>query len=331
MENAGTNASFWETGESSVTCRLCPWNCKISEGKIGVCRVKKNVGGKLIATAYGQTTSFNLDPIEKKPLSHFYPGSSILSVGPNACNFDCAFCQNYQVSQIDAATRFVSPEQLAKSAKEAGDDCIGVAYTYSEPLMWYEYIIDAAEKVKDKGLKNVLVTNGYLNEKPFREILPLIDALNIDLKSMDESFYKKICKGKLEPVLRNIEIAAKSSHIEITNLVIPTLNDSDENFEKLAEFIADIDPFIPLHLSRYHADYKMDIGPTPPETLLRAKTIADEKLKYVFIGNINIPKMADSLCPFCKTVLISGRYGSKVYRLKDGSCLECGNKVHIIT
>ena len=324
-------AAYWNSREDGKTdCRLCPFHCLIKEGKLGICGVKKNIGGRLIATEYGHTTSFNYDPIEKKPLYHFYPGTSILSVGINGCNLDCSFCQNYQVSQKEAFTQYLSPQELADGAGRDGS--IGVAYTYTEPLMWYEYIIDSAKLVKENGLKTVLVTNALLEEEPFDEILPYIDAMNIDVKSMDEDFYKKICKGKLAPVLRNVEAAAKSCHVEITNLVIPTLNDSDHHFERLASFLAELNPEIPLHFSRYHPAYKMTIPPTPAATLIRAAEIAAKKLKYVFIGNINIAQWLNTYCPHCRALLVEreGFYTAQVAGVENGSCRKCGNKVNIV-
>lgn len=283
----------------------------------------------MFAVAYGLTTSFNFDPIEKKPLYHFYPGASILSVGINACNFSCSFCQNFEVSQRNAPTRYVSPEKLAQEARRG--DCIGIAYTYTEPLMWYEYVLDSAKLAKEKGLKNVLVTNGYMEPEPFDKLLPHIDALNIDLKSMDEDFYKKVCRGGLAPVLRNIEKAAKQTHVEVTNLVIPTLNDSDYNFERLADFIAGIDPAIPLHFSRYHPAYKMRIGETPVETLVRAAEIASRKLKHVYIGNIHLREWMNSNCAHCGNLLVErGGYCVTSAGVQNGLCVKCGNEVNII-
>jgi len=282
-------ALYWEKGEGdSVTCNLCPFHCKIALGKSGICRVKENRGGELFTTAYGMTTSFSFDPIEKKPLYHFHPGSSILSVAPNSCNLSCGFCQNWQISQISQTARFVSPYELAESAKNGG--AIGVAYTYSEPLMWYEYLLDAMSAVKSAGLKNVLVTNGHLENKPFKKLLPLTDAMNIDIKSMDDGFYKKVCKGKLKPVLENVKSAFGKVHLEITNLVIRGLNDSDSDFKKLVDFIAGMDKKIPLHFSKYHPAYKMEIPATGLDNLLRAKEIALEKLDFVYLGNVNMPK-----------------------------------------
>ncbi len=314
-----------------VKCLLCPHKCVIAQGKTGICRVKKNVGGKLWAIAYGQTTSFSFDPIEKKPLYHFYPGTSILSIGPNSCNLKCPFCQNYQVSQLDTPTRYFSPQEIARRADV--ENCCGVSYTYSEPLMWYEYVLDCAKAVRQKGLKNVLVTNGMLEPEPFDEILPYIDGLNIDLKSMDEDFYKKTAKGKLAPVLRNIEKTAKGNlaHLEITNLVIPSLNDTDEDFQKLTDFLAGIDPEIPVHFSRYHPAYKMDYPKTPVETLLRAAEIARGKMKYVYIGNVYAGDYLNTVCPSCGAMLIEREsYSGKLLGFSDGRCLECGEKVNII-
>ncbi len=324
-------AKYWEKVEGGgVQCLLCPVRCRLKEGKTGVCMAKKNVGGRLMAVTYGLTTSFNVDPMEKKPLYHFYPGTQILSMGPNACNLGCQFCQNFQISQQTAPTSFISPEDVAAAAIKI-PDCVGVAYTYTEPLMWYEYILDAAEQVKKAGLKNVLVTNGYLEPEPYDAILPLIDALNVDIKSMDEDFYRRVCKGKLAPILRNVEKTVGKAHIEITNLVIPGLNDADDNFERLAKFLAGLDPFIPLHFSRYFPMYKMDNPPTPPETLFRAAEIAKRWLKYVFVGNINAHGYDDTLCPFCKSVLIRrDGFHADVEGLKAGLCASCGGNPRII-
>ncbi|GMT42004.1 MAG: AmmeMemoRadiSam system radical SAM enzyme [bacterium] len=326
----GVEALYWESKPGGkIRCLLCPFKCVVKEGKKGICRVKANVGGKLFAVAYGRSASFNFDPIEKKPLYHFFPGTSILSVGLNACNLDCAFCQNFEVSQREAPSRYISPEELARAANR--DGCAGIAYTYTEPLMWYEYIVDSARLAKEKGLKTVLVTNGHLEPEPFDEILPLMDALNMDLKSMDEAFYKKICKGRLSPVLRNIEAAAERSHLEVTNLVIPTLNDSDSHFERLASFLADINPMIPLHLSGYHPAYKMNIEPTPPETLVRGAEIAKKWLKYVYIGNVYTAEWTNSYCPHCGNTLVEREgYRAVPAGVKNGVCTNCGGEVNII-
>jgi len=331
--NAQREALFWRGDEKRpdrVVCLLCPFKCTLPDGKTGICKAKKNIGGRLFAISYGLTTSLAMDPIEKKPLYHFYPGTEILSLGPNSCNLDCSFCQNFQTSQLKAPTRFISPEEVAHVAKSEGS--LGVAYTYTEPLMWYEFIIDTAPIVRGAGLKNVLVTNGHLEEEPFIKILPLIDALNIDIKSMDPSFYRKICKGKLEPVLNNVQLAAeaKNVHLEITNLVIPGLNDSEDDFVKLSKFLAELDPFIPLHFSRYRPMYRMNIPPTPVETLFKARTIAEKYLKYVFIGNVHDPD-GNTFCPHCRSVVIERDYSATKVSLKEGKCLKCGNDTKIIS
>jgi len=332
-------ALYWSKGDNnSAECRLCPIHCRVKEGKVGVCRVKKNIGGKLYATGYGLTTSLNVDPIEKKPLYHFYPGTSILSIGPNACNLKCSFCQNYRVSQENASVSYLSPERPAEIAAET-PNCIGVAYTYSEPLMWFEYLLDTVGHVRSAGLKNVLVTNGHLEEEPFNEILPHIDAMNIDIKSMDDSFYKKTCKGSLKSVLKNVENAAGKIHVEITNLVIPGLNDSVHNFEQLSAFLADIDPDIPLHFSRYHPAYKMERPATPVETLLRAREVARKRLKHVYVGNVLLPGDNDTACPSCSERVIERdymgiRFGAKDHesiKVKDGKCQKCGGIVNIVS
>lgn len=323
-------ARYWEKRpDGSAACHLCPHHCIVKPGKTGICMAKTNEGGELIANAYGLTTSLNLDPMEKKPLYHFHPGTEILSIGPNACNLGCRFCQNFQISQQAAPTRYLSPEALVLAAQKCGG--VGVAYTYSEPLMWYEYLLDACRAVKEAGMVNVLVSNGHLQPEPYDELLPLIDALNIDIKSMDETFYRKTCKGWLAPVLRNVAAAAGKAHIEITNLVIPTLNDADGDFEKLARFVASVDPFMPLHFSRYRPMYKMDIPATPVNTLIRAARIAKNHLKYVFIGNADVEEFSHSLCPFCGHTLIE-RHGYSVLAagVKKGHCLSCGEAVKIV-
>ena len=214
-----------------IHCLLCPQSCVIDQEKIGFCRVRKNIQGKLYTLIYGQATSVALDPIEKKPLYHYHPGEFILSVGTKGCNFACPFCQNWSISQDDSAeTAIITPQELIEKAKEL--DSFGIAYTYNEPFIWYEFVLEAAELAKSVGLENVLVTNGYVNLKPLGEMLPFIGAMNIDLKSIDEEFYRKICKGHLNPVLEAIKRSHKTCHIELTNLVIPTLNDSEDGLKR---------------------------------------------------------------------------------------------------
>lgn len=281
-------ASYYTTEKDFVRCLLCPHNCRIDEGKTGICRARKNTGGKLYSLVYENFTSINIDPIEKKPLYHFHPGSMILSVGTIGCNFRCMFCQNWEISQSDydrlPMTRLTSNNAL-KYAKKVGS--IGIAYTYNEPLINFEWDLETSQLFRKNGMKNVLVTNGFISEEPWREIIEFTDAANIDLKSFDDNFYRKICGGRLEPVLKNIEIMVKSKkHVELTNLIIPRHNDDLKLIENMVDWIADLSPEIPLHFSRYFPMYKMTESPTPYETLKEAKNIAEKKLKYVHLGNI---------------------------------------------
>ena len=278
---------YKKLNDDSVQCLLCPKLCKIKEGKSGFCGARENIGNKLFSNIYSRVSSQGMDPIEKKPLYHFYPGSLILSLGTIGCNFACPFCQNWQISQEhNVPTQNMSPSEAVEKALERSS--VGIAYTYSEPMIWYEYVMDTAKLAKEKGLKNVLVTNGYINEKPIKELLPFIDAMNIDLKAFDEKFYKEICKGELEPVLKTIKICSTSCHVEITNLIIPRLNDTTRHFENLVNWIKEnIGADIPLHFSRYFPHYKMKTSSaTPIETLEQAYEIAKRKLRYVYLGNI---------------------------------------------
>ena len=269
-----------------VQCHLCPYECFIADGKKGACGVRINKDGVLYSEVYGKTTGIALDPIEKKPLYHYHPGEKILSLGTRGCNFACDFCQNWHISQeLDAPTQNVTSEDVIEKAK--GYNSFGIAYTYNEPFIWYEFVLDTARLAKTAGLENVLVTNGYVNMEPLEEMLPLIGAMNIDLKSFNEDFYVRICRGRLKPVLDVIKRSAKSCHVELTNLLIPTLNDSESDIRKMVGWIYDnLGDKVPLHFSRYFPCYKMDLPATPVATLKMAERVAKEKLKYVYLGNI---------------------------------------------
>lgn len=309
-----------------VRCDLCPHRCVVAEGATGTCGVRANRGGKLWADAYGRTVTAAVDPIEKKPLYHFMPGSVILSIGPNGCTFRCDNCQNWHISKERAPTRYLSPEELVDLAGRDGS--IGVAFTYTEPLLWFEYIRDAAPLLRAKGLKAVLVTNGFLEEEPAREIAPLVDAFNVDLKSMSDEFYRKVCGGRVEPVKRFIEIAARVSHVEVTNLVIPGLNDADADFEAIAAWIASVSPEIPTHFSRFFPQYRMeDRGPTPPERLRRAYEIASKRLRYVYVGNIFIDGTENTRCPSCGETVVRRSGFSARSLARDGRCPKCGTAI----
>ncbi|SYZ73650.1 conserved hypothetical protein [Candidatus Zixiibacteriota bacterium] len=317
-------AHYEKLDENKVRCHLCPADCILSEGKIGICGSRFNRGGKLVTDNFGELVTACYDPIEKKPLYHFYPGSVIFSTGANGCNFSCDNCQNWEISQTKVPTHYVAPQQLVELAKK--DRSIGIAYTYTEPLIWFEYILQSGRLIKEAGLKNVLVSNGYINPEPLEELLPLIDAANIDLKGMKPRFYRTVCKGKLEPVLNNIRRFYEAGvHLELTNLVIPGLNDEDSDFETLTDFIFEISSAIPLHFSAYYPTFKMRNPPTPPETLMRAREIALRKLQYVYLGNVRVPEGSDTFCPNCRACLIKREgYSTVVVGLTGGKCDKCG-------
>ncbi|MFH2035893.1 MAG: AmmeMemoRadiSam system radical SAM enzyme [Candidatus Zixiibacteriota bacterium] len=316
--------------EDKVQCLLCPANCILTIDKRGICGSRFNQEGQLVTDNFGEMVSACYDPIEKKPLYHFFPGSSIFSTGPNGCNFGCVFCQNWEISQTEVNTRFASPDDLLELA--GANNSIGIAYTYSEPLIWFEYILTAGKLVKELGLMNVLVSNGYINELPLKDIIPIIDAVNIDLKSMRPGFYKKLCKSKLDPVLKNIKTLFKEGvHLEITNLVITDENDTSDDFEQITDFIAELSPTIPIHFSAYHPSYKMNNRATSPATLLKAYEIASKKLDFVYLGNINLPGKGDTFCPHCHTKLITRTgYFIEIGPLENGKCTECGYETGII-
>jgi len=313
--------------DNLVRCELCPVNCKIKPGKHGICKLRYNDGGELIANGYGEVVSLSIDPVEKKPLYHFHPGKPILSTGPNGCNLRCPFCQNWQISQENVSTRYISPEQLAELGSK--QDSIGVAFTYTEPLIWFEYMYDTALLLKERGLKVVAVTNGYLNEAPVRELFKLVDAANIDLKSASPEFYKNTCRGNRDDVLRTFNIAHEMNvAVEVTNLLITGENDSEYDLKAIVDLIAEIDPLIPFHISRYFPNYKYDNAPTPIKTLETAVKIAREKLAYVYPGNYI--DNSDTRCPQCGQVLVkrSGYY-IELPHGEISNCPKCGRVVDI--
>ncbi|MDR1704369.1 MAG: AmmeMemoRadiSam system radical SAM enzyme [Clostridiales bacterium] len=281
-------AAFWEALEGgAVSCALCPHGCKISPGLSGLCGVRRNDGGALTAAGYGLVSSAALDPIEKKPLARYKPGAFVLSVGGIGCNMRCPYCQNSAISMEynPQNTQALPPEGFARLAvKYKPQGNIGAAYTYNEPFINYEYLLDCAALVKEVGLDNVVVTNGFINPEPFERILPYIDAINIDLKGFTEDFYKKL-GGSLEPVKKTIATAAKRCHVEIAALII--LGENENDAEALADWLASIDPAIPLHLNRFFPRYKYaGREPTPRETILRLAEMARGRLKYVYAGNM---------------------------------------------
>jgi pyruvate formate lyase activating enzyme len=281
-------AMYYSAEGDRVRCRLCPHGCLVAEGRRGLCLARGNVEGRLCSLNYGRVTSLALDPIEKKPLRRFYPGAMILSAGSFGCNFKCAFCQNYEISQQEAEARRMEPEELVQAAaalRARGN--IGLAFTYNEPLVGYEFVLDTARLARARGLKNVLVTNGYVNKEPMEELLPFIDAMNIDLKAFDDGFYTGVCGGGLEPVKETIALCAKVTHVEVTTLVIPGQNDSTQEVEALSAWLAGVSPGIALHLTRYHPDYRMqEPPPITPERLEALAGVAKRHLEYVYMGNV---------------------------------------------
>ena len=270
-------------------CQICPRECVLENGQKGFCKGRENREGKIICASYGKVTSIALDPIEKKPLAHFMPGSKVLSIGSYGCNLRCPFCQNHRISMSgsEMAIIEISPEELAQKAVELADKGnIGVAYTYNEPLIGYEFVYDCSLEVRKRGFKNVLVTNGYICEEPLNELLPNIDAMNIDLKGFSDNYYRELA-GDLESVKRTITISSAHCHVEVTTLIIPGENDSETEMEQLSSWLASLNPNIPLHISRFFPKHKLTyLSATPTETIHSLARIASKKLKYVYTGNI---------------------------------------------
>jgi len=315
-----------------VRCLLCPHECVIEDGDTGICGTRKNEGGRLYALVYDRMVSVRLDPMEKKPLYHFYPGSQILSLGTAGCSFRCRFCQNFEISQSsidDLPSTLLPPASAVKVARQY--ESVGIAYTYNEPLVNFEYILETASLAKREGLKNVAVTNGFINETPLKELLPYMDAANVDVKSLSRSFYSRYCGGRLNDVLRTVEILQEGGkHVEITNLVIPSLNDSEEELGRLVDWVASLSDKIPLHFSRYYPCYKMDIPATPLATLKTAKRIAGKKLKFVYLGNVPEEERSDTVCPDCGRALIERRgYDIRIVGLEGKKCANCGSRADI--
>ncbi len=347
--------SYTYKSGSTLHCVLCPHHCKMEEGERGKCGVRENRTGELSLPLYGVLSAVSTDPIEKKPLYHFYPGSTIFSVGFYGCSFHCPFCQNYRIAQPadtggrtkDASTagssgassggagfpgagflgagRSTSPEELVENARRQG--ARSIAYTYSEPLVHFEWILKAAKIARSYGLKNVLVSNGFINPKPAEELLEVMDAANIDLKSFRPEFYEDIVGGKLEPVLAFIKRAAATIHVEVTTLVIPGYTDSPREITDIAKFLANIHPDIPLHLSCYYPAYKFDAPPTEPSVVFELADTAKEHLNFVYPGNVGLSEIT-TLCPKCGATLISRRgYRVEMPGISNGACSRCGHPV----
>jgi pyruvate formate lyase activating enzyme len=317
-----------------VQCELCPKNCLIEPGQSGECRVRINVDGVLRTVVYGYPCSIHIDPVEKKPLFHFLPGTGVFSVATVGCNLHCKNCQNWEISQAnpeDSQAVLLPPSQLVDLA--AKNRCLSIAYTYTDPIVYYEYTYDSAKLAHERELRNVLVTAGYVNPEPWRRLLKFIDAANIDLKAITDDFYRNVCAGTLKPVQDALVIAKASGVlVEVTNLIIPTLNDKPEQISELVRWIkTNLGADTPMHFSRFFPRYKMrHLPPTSAETLDTARQIAkSEGLQYVYIGNISSKKGQNTYCPGCGGLLIK-RVGYYVAqnRLKEGRCPDCGRGIY---
>ena len=322
--------------EKKAHCKLCAHECKISNGKQGICKVRQNKGGLLNTLIYSSVSSATSDPIEKKPLFHFYPGSNVYSLGTVGCNFSCDHCQNWSISfaKIDGAhLRDISPKEVVNTAKK--QNCQGVAWTYNEPTIWFEYTYDTGALAKDAGLYNIYVTNGYITEFALEKISPYLDAANVDVKAFKEEFYKKICGAKLEPVLRTCERMKKLGiHLELTYLIIPTQNDDFTEIKDFCDWAASIGRDTPVHFSRFHPMRGMsELSYTPIETLERAHKIAKEAgIEYVYLGNVYAHKYESTYCPDCNELLIERRGFNIIPRTRSyEKCQKCGKKLNIIS
>ncbi len=315
-----------------VQCQLCPKFCTIKKGERGNCGVRENQNGKLYSLVYGKACSANLDPIEKKPLYHFLPGEQSMSLATVGCNLHCKQCQNWQISQTKTELCpyiTLSPEEVVQKTAEAKSRII--SYTYTEPTIFYEYMLDTAKLAKKQGIKNVIVSNGFINPEPLKELCKYIDAANIDLKSFSEKFYKEICDARLQPILDAIKILHENNiWIEITNLLVPTLNDKEAEIKKLATWVAKLDKNMPLHFSAFYPTYKLTHLPaTSPEIIKKARQIAlNAGLNYVYTGNIDDGEGSTTYCPKCKKALII-RQGYYVFRnnIEKGRCKFCHEEI----
>ena len=330
------DAGFWKSLDGGrVSCFLCAHRCVIDVGKTGICGVRRNAGGRLMTLAYGEAVAANADPIEKKPLFHYLPGSTSLSLAAAGCNFRCSFCQNWRISQAmkedgpgNPGAFSLSPEDAVGEAVARG--CRSMSYTYTEPTVFYEYARDTARLARKRGLGNVFVTNGYQTAEVLEDAAAWLDAANVDLKFFEDRTYRKICGARLEPVCETIRhLFRLGIWIEVTTLVVPGLNDSEEELGRIAGFIAGIDPGIPWHVSRYHPDYRYDRAPpTPPAVLHRARDLGKEAgLRYVYMGNVP-GEGEDTLCHACGVLLVARR-GFLVLdlRIRDGRCPDCRTPV----
>ncbi len=329
-------ARYWHRlDDGRLQCDLCPRDCKLHEGQRGACFVRGMAGGEMVLTTYGRSSGFCIDPVEKKPLNHFYPGSSIFSFGTAGCNLACKFCQNWDISKsrdMDRLMDQASPDAIAQAAQKHGSK--SVAFTYNDPVIFLEYALDVADACHARDIKTVAVTAGYIHAAPRREFFAKMDAANVDLKGFTEDFYVKLTGAHLQPILDTLTYIHHETDcwLEITTLLIPGHNDSDAEIEALSQWVAqELGPDVPLHFTAFHPDWKMpDVPPTPPQTLSRARNIALQAgLHYVYTGNVHDTTGGTTFCPACQTLLIERDwYEIRRYALTPfGACPQCGTKI----
>ena len=331
-------AMLYDKVEKALNCKICQRRCIISEGNRGFCTMRENDGGKLYTLNYAAASSVAVDPIEKKPLFHFYPGSTSFSLGTLGCNFRCRYCQNWTISQADletVPTNDIPPERAVELAKEYG--CRSISWTYNEPTMWFEYTLDSAKLAHKEDIKTVYVTNGYMSEEALELLAPHLDAANVDLKGMSDRFYSELCDARLQPVLDNIKRMQEAKiHMEITNLVIPGYNDSEEDLKALIKFMVDeVGVEVPLHFTMFFPYYQMqEVPPTEIQTLEKAYKMAKEAgMKYVYVGNVPHTDGENTRCPECGELLIE-RDGFQIVDEKlekTRKCPSCGAGIDIVT
>jgi pyruvate formate lyase activating enzyme len=336
MSESSYPARYWHfIDDGRMQCDLCPRDCKLHEGQRGACFVRQRIGDQMILTTYGRSSGFCIDPIEKKPLNHFYPGSSVLSFGTAGCNLACKVCQNWDISKSKDMDRLMdqaSPEAIAIAAEQNG--CKSVAFTYNDPVIFAEYAMDTADACHARGIQTVAVTAGYMHDQARRDFYAKMDAANVDLKAFSEDFYFKLTGSQLQPVLDTLKYLKHETNVwfEITTLLIPGKNDSDEELTAMSQWVArELGPDVPLHFTAFHPDYKMnDLPATPPATLTRARDIAlRHGLQYVYTGNVYDMDGGTTSCPSCKTALIVRDWHQIIqYRLTpEGHCPDCGTPV----
>ena len=327
-------AMWWENfGQDKVRCNLCPFRCVLSDSQSGQCGVRKNIRGKLFSLNYAKVVAAHIDPVEKKPVFHFLPGTGIFSIATAGCNLHCKYCQNWSISQrLPSEVEYVhmTPDDIVKSAKK--NNCLSIAYTYTEPVVFYELMYETAQAARKEGLFNVMITSGFINEKPLRQLCKFMDVIKVDFKAYNNDFYREVVSGDLEPVLNTLKIIKDEGvWLELVNLVVPGLNDSEDDIRNLCLWIKDnLGEDVPLHFSRFHPTYRLtNLPSTPVATLQKAAGIAKKAgLKYVYIGNVPLHPMENTCCPRCSRVLVK-RAGYQVMEnnIIEGKCKFCGNKI----